>query len=274
DEFHIYEYTMGEMVMKVKVRKVTDEDGFLKGAEMMTCSAGKQSEYTKWDFSGEEVAILSKGVSEPDNEEVESVSYEYSISATGVDEDGVLSGEKEISLRYQNLFTDGGNNHVISTAKQTAEKIEIMRAACEKESLTAECATHSESLYVSADLINNNPEGSQSPNFLALGDGAAFIKSEEIEGVQQWLADSGLVDNEAESTHGTYVLEKSGEIVEISSEHEAVEFAEEESWDCSGDATAAQFAEALLPICGAYSLDQNVHLECNQASLSKSVITE
>ena len=52
DDFHIYEFTMDEMVMKVKIRRVANDEGFLKGVEMMSCSEGKQTEYTKWDFSG------------------------------------------------------------------------------------------------------------------------------------------------------------------------------------------------------------------------------
>ena len=280
EDYHIYEVDVGGMglqdsTMKFKIRKSVNASGNLKAVEMMTCSDGKQSEHLLWDFSGDKIKISIKGSAKPGDAEVKNVTYSAIVTATGVNASGVLTGTKDLAFRYMNLFTSGRNNYVVSKATQTSDTLLIARSACERASLDGACDDRSEQSVASADLHDNNPAGGQSPNFLALGDGAAYIKKTGLTGVQQWVAATGLVANSPESAHGALVRKKKDtDLPELSSTFETIEFTKDEAWDCSGDATKLSPSQDTFASCGKYMVDQDVHLECGgggTANLSTAV---
>ncbi len=276
DTFKFYSVSMGEGgTMKLRVRRINDDAGKVKALEVFTCSNGVQDSYFSADFSGGNVVMRFKGDTDPDNEEVDRVVYAATVTADGVSDEGLLEGEKTVEYRYRNLFTSGSNNHVLANIIQTASTFQYNGYSCERSTLTGDCdADRSESIFAYMEILNQNDEGEQDPNKFALGNGAAYLLSEGTDGIQQWTADDGLVANSTISDFGTYVEENRDDLLELSEEFSAVDFTAEETWDCA-DAAEEIPSDTLmeaLSVCGLYSINQNVHLSCSQADLSKDTL--
>jgi len=262
--FKFYSLDYDDESIQFKVRRINAADGNLAALEVFTCFEGQQEEYFSVDFSGGNVEMYFKGTAEPENPQVDRVTYEATVTADGVSAEGFFTGTKNLSYRYRNLFNDGRNNHVVADIVQKPETFEYNGFSCEREDLSGLCDSHSQGFLSYSEILDRNDTGGKDPNKFALGDGAAHITSSSINGIQQWLGDSGVVDNSTLSDFGQYVQDNISDKITINSTFEDITFTEEQTWDCSDTAEpiAEADAEAALQICGIYSIDQNVHLEC------------
>ena len=279
---------------KIKLRKLTDDDGNLKAVEMFMCEGSsaqdlKQSEYYSQDFTGTDgVKIVIKGDATPDNSQVDRVIYHAVVTATAVGASGELQGTKSLLYRYRNEFSNNnGGNHVIANITQTEDTFTYNGMSCEFNSLSStscDARSGSQQLFAQAEILDFNETGERYLNNFALGDGASYlaVASSDEQGYQIWNGDTGSVANtNTSSAFYTYLKENIADLQEVTTEFPTSEvvFSEEESWDCEGEAT--DLGDSMLQIMGSclseLEIDQDVHLECGNgpsgASLSRSLIS-
>jgi hypothetical protein len=264
--------------MKMKYR-ILSNDGSISAFEAYVCTADEngsyyQDGYLAQDFSDGEVTMYSKGFTYPDNEQVESVKYVATATASGVNSAGQLLDEKTMTYKYQNIFTDGRNNHVQANIEVTPTLFKYNGYACEKNSLNeSTCDTHSESFNLAAQILDLNPTGERNPNKFALGNGSTWMSLSEATGIQSWIGSTGKVDTSSTTDAYRELVDESSTI-EISTTISGLDFSDYEVWDCSGEPdeilSDSTTINNLMTCMEETTIDQDVHLECTDYGLSKA----
>ena len=268
----------GGETQKVKMKyRILSNDDSISAFEAYVCMADDngsyyQESYLAQDFSDDEVTMYSKGFAYPDNEQVKSVKYVATATASGVNSLGQLLDEKTMTYKYQNIFTDGRNNHVQANIEVTPSLFKYNGYACEKDSLSeSTCNAHSESFNLVSQILDLNPAGERNPNKFALGDGSTWMSLSEATGIQSWLGSTGKVDTSSTTDAYRDLVDESSAI-NVSATISGLDFSDYEVWDCSGTPdetlTDSTTINSLMTCLEETSIDQDVHLECQNYNLS------
>lgn len=262
---------------KIKYRQITDTSGNIKAFELYGCSDNSgsmaQDLYFSQDYSNNNVVMLIKSKSEPDNSDVDSVSMQVDLTATGINNQGQITGTKTMAMRYRNVFSSGVTGHTLADLVLTDDTFLYNGFYCDRQSTsstTCDANGGGTAFYAHMDILNNNGAGENNLNKFALGDGASYLYRVEsdqtvsLNGIQIWDGASGATDNtNLTSNHYNYVYEHQNNVKSISASYTDVTFTTAQTWDCSDSGTQLSVSNAIMMQCvGEKEIDQDVHLEC------------